>query len=140
MTKKVALLGGSFDPIHNGHIAMAKAAIEQLQVDEVWFVLANHAPLKDFKPTSNEHRLAMLELVCQEHEQFKVCDLELHRKGTSYTIDTLHDLHQQYPDYEWFWILGADQQAQFEQWKDWQELLKLATFVVVDRDDNLKVE
>lgn len=138
MTKKVALLGGSFDPIHNGHIAMAKAAIEQLQVDEVWFVLANHAPLKDFQPTGNEHRLAMLNLVCASHEQFKVCDLELHRQGTSYTIDTLRDLHQQYPDYEWFWILGADQQAQFEQWKDWQELLKLATFVVVDRDGHLK--
>lgn len=138
MTKKVALLGGSFDPIHNGHIEMAKAALDQLQVDEVWFVLANHAPLKDFKPTSNEHRLAMLELVCQEYEQFKVCDIELHRQGTSYSIDTLRDLHQLYPEYEWFWILGADQQAQFEQWKEWQELLKLAVFVVVDRNDHLK--
>lgn len=138
MTKKVALLGGSFDPIHNGHIAMAKAAIDQLEVDEVWFVLAHQAPLKEFKPTSDEHRLAMLQLVCKQHQQFKVCDLELHRQGTSYTIDTLRDLHQQYPDYQWFWILGADQQAQFEQWKDWQELLKLATFVVVDRNDHLK--
>lgn len=140
MTKKVALLGGSFDPVHNGHIAMAKAAIKELKVDEVWLIPANQAPLKDFVPTSNEHRLAMLELVCQEYPQLKICDLELHRQGTSYTIDTLRELRRLHPDLEFYWILGADQQAQFEQWKDWQELLKLATFVVVDRDENLKTD
>lgn len=140
MAKKVALLGGSFDPVHNGHVAMAEAALKELGVDEVWLVPANQSPLKNFVPTSNEHRLAMLELVCREHPQFKVCDLELHREGMSYTIDTLEELHRLYPDTEFYWILGADQQAQFEQWKDWQKLLTLATFVVVDRNENLKTD
>lgn len=138
MTKKVALLGGSFDPVHNGHIAMADAALEKLGVDEVWLIPASQSPLKSRILTQGSKRLAMLRLVCQHHPQFRICDVELKRHGVSYTIDTLKTLHDQYPDYEFYWLLGADQAAQFEQWKDSQTLKTLAHFAVAERGEVLE--
>ncbi|MFR7638078.1 nicotinate (nicotinamide) nucleotide adenylyltransferase [Allobaculum fili] len=135
--KKVALLGGSFDPVHNGHIAMANAALEQLGADEVWFVPARISPLKDRVLTDPVHRLNMLRLACQQNEHFRISDVEFKRNGTSYTIDTIRTLKKQFDDIEFYWLIGADQAAQFEEWKDWQQLLKEAHFVVADRQQQL---
>ena len=136
--KRVALLGGSFDPVHNGHIAMAQAAKSQLGVDEVWFVPARQTPLKDRTLSKASDRLNMLRLVGQEHPDFKICDLELKRNGISYTVDTLETLKSMYPDIEFIWLIGADQADQFDQWKEPEKLLELAQFAVIDRDDRLK--
>ncbi len=138
MTKKVALLGGSFDPIHNGHIAMANAALEQLGVDEVWLIPANQAPLKDRFLTDGTYRLAMLREVCKHNPKFRISDVELKRHGISYTIDTLKTLKEQFGEYEFYYLIGADQAAQFDKWKDAETLKKLAHFAVADRNDKLQ--
>ncbi len=136
--KRVALLGGSFDPVHEGHLAMARAAKKQLDVDEVWFVPSNQTPLKDRKLSKATDRLNMLRLALQSEPDFKICDLELKRNGVSYTIDTLKTLKDMYPDVEFFWLIGADQAAKFDKWKDSDQLLQLARFAVIDRDEQLE--
>lgn len=136
--KKVALLGGSFDPVHNGHVAMADAAIENLGIDEVWFIPSRKTPLKNHMLTSPKHRLNMLRAVCREHPKFKICDVELKRNAESYTIDTVRQLKDLYKDIDFTWIIGADQARQFQAWKEPEELLRLVRFAVADRDENLK--
>lgn len=138
MKKKVALLGGSFDPVHNGHIAVAKAALNNLGVDEVWLIPALKTPLKDRILSRTTDRLNMLRLACRENPGLKICDIELKRSGTSYTVDTLESLHKLYPDVEFIWLLGADQAAQFDKWKNPERLLELAKFAVADRDEELE--
>lgn len=138
MKKKIALLGGSFDPVHNGHIAMAEAALENLGVDEVWFIPALHSPLKHRVLSNAADRLNMLRLVCRDHPNFKICDAELRRNGVSYTVDTLETLRNRYPDFEFIWLLGADQAANFSHWKHPERLQELAKFAVADRDENLR--
>lgn len=87
--KKVALLGGSFDPIHWGHLNMAKAALEHLKVDEVWFIPSNQTPLKDRVLSPAADRLAMVRLALKEDPRFKISTVDLSRNGKSYTFDTL---------------------------------------------------
>lgn len=132
--KNVALVGGSFDPIHMGHVNMAKAALDHLNVDEVWFVPSQSTPLKDRDLTSGTQRLDMLRLACRMDDRFKINPVDLKRNGKSYTIDTLRILHAEHPDTQFYWLIGADQYDQFDQWKDADELVQLAQFVVVDRD------
>lgn len=79
----------------------------------------------------------MLRLACQQNEHFRISDVEFKRNGTSYTIDTIRTLKKQFDDIEFYWLIGADQAAQFEEWKDWQQLLKEAHFVVADRQQQL---
>lgn len=86
---RIAIVGGSFDPIHNGHIQMANQSLQALQVDEVWFMPTSSTPLKDRELTLDQERLAMIDLVVQKDSRFKVCTLELERAGKSYTYDTL---------------------------------------------------
>lgn len=132
--KKVALLGGSFDPIHWGHLNMGKAALEQLGMDEVWFIPTNQTPLKERGLTPGAHRLAMLRLACKEDDRFRISTVDLQRNGPSYTVDTLEILHKQFPEIEFTWLLGTDQAEQFSRWKNPERLLELADFAVVDRD------
>ena len=82
---RIAIVGGSFDPIHNGHIQMANQSLQALQVDEVWFMPTSSTPLKDRELTLDQERLAMIDLVVQKDSRFKVCTLELERAGKSYT-------------------------------------------------------
>lgn len=132
--KRVALIGGSFDPVHEGHIEIAKAARQALHTDEVWFIPSNSTPLKDRELTPVSDRLAMLRLAIAGHPDFKICDADLKRSGTSYSIDTMRILKEQYPDTEFFWLIGTDQAEQFSRWKEPEELIRLAQFVVVDRN------
>lgn len=132
--KKVALIGGSFDPIHMGHINMARAALEELGADEVWFIPSQSTPLKDRDLTSAKDRLEMVKLACKLDERFKINPVDLKRSGKSYTIDTLKILTQEHPDVEFTWLIGADQYDQFDKWKDADKLVELADFVVCDRN------
>ena len=134
---KIALLGGSFDPVHYGHLQMAKEAMQVLKVDEVWFIPAKKTPLKDRILTSDTDRLAMLKIALADFPQFKVNPIEMQREGISYTIDTLEALHRQYPSYTFYWLIGNDQLEQFDLWKDPDRLVQLAYFVCFDRDGKL---
>lgn len=133
----IALLGGSFDPVHEGHIQMAKEALVHLPVDEVWFLPTKLTPLKDRKLSDGQDRLAMLERALKEYPQCKVNTLEWEREGESYTIDTLEVLHARYPDFTFYWLMGNDQLERFDKWKDPQRLTQLAHFVCFDRDGRL---
>lgn len=132
--KRVALLGGSFDPIHWGHLNMAKAALDELKVDEVWFIPSNQTPLKDRVLSPAKDRLAMVRLAMKEDPRFRISTVDLTRNGPSYTVDTLRILKREFPEIDFTWLIGADQANQFSKWKDADELLKLADFAVVDRD------
>lgn len=134
---KVGIVGGSFDPIHYGHIQMAKTALQDLACDEVWFMPTKSTPLKDRSLTADVHRLAMIQRVMAYDDRFRLCTLEMDREGKSYTIDTVKTLKQKYPAYEFIWMIGNDQLAQFDQWKDPEELTSLIQFVCVDRDGQL---
>ncbi len=130
----IAIVGGSFDPIHNGHIQMGKKAIELLDVDEVWFMPTYSTPLKERGLTLNASRVKMMELALEEYPKFKVCTMELERAKVSYTYDTLVELKQKYPQDKFYWIIGNDQLKQFDQWYKADELVKMAQFVCFDRD------
>lgn len=134
---KIAIVGGSFDPIHYGHIEMGKQALKQLQCDEVWFMPTRHTPLKSRTLASDEHRLNMIQLAIEFEPRFHVCTMEMEREGKSYTIDTLKELRKKYPEDSFYWVIGNDQLKQFDQWKGADELVKLAHFVCFDRDGQL---
>lgn len=114
---KIGIMGGTFNPIHMGHIQIARAAYEQFQLDEVWF-MPNHIPAykSDHELISGETRLAMVKLAIQEEPYFKVSDFEITREGKTYTYETMELLKQLYPEDEFFFILGADSLYYFDKW------------------------
>ena len=136
---RLGVFGGTFDPVHVGHLAIAHAALETLPLDRVLFVLARRAPLKEHGPVAGEaDRLAMLELAVAGEPRFSVSRVELDREGPSYTVDTLEALAGSdgrpsgRPD-ELFLILGGDALAALPRWKDADRIAKLATLVVAER-------
>jgi len=132
--RRVVLLGGSFDPVHAGHLAMAHAALDQLEADEVWFIPARQAPLKSRQLTPGEHRKAMLEIALKHEPQMRVETCELEREGESFTIDTVRYLKKQYPDCDFTFLVGNDQVEQFHKWKEADALARLVKFAAVARD------
>ena len=128
---RVGVFGGTFDPVHVGHLAIAHAALESVPLDRVQFVLARRSPLKERGPVAGEaDRLAMLELAVAGEPRFGVSRVELDREGPSYTVDTLERLAG--AD-DLFLILGSDAIAAFPRWKDPERIAKLATLVVAER-------
>jgi len=128
---RVGVFGGTFDPVHVGHLAIGNAALESVPLDRVVFVLARRAPLKERRPVASEaDRLAMLELAVAGEPRFSVSRVELDREGPSYTVDTLERLAG--PD-DLFLILGGDAIADFPRWKDTDRIAELATLVVAER-------
>mgnify|MGYP003296844293 CR=1 FL=1 len=99
---KVGLLGGSFDPIHNGHVEMAKEAYRQLGLDEVWFIPTADTPLKQRKLTCYEDRVEMIIRAIAPYRHFYVSRIEEHTDGKNYTIDTIRKLNKMYPDYTFY--------------------------------------
>ncbi len=129
----IALIGGSFNPVHNGHQKMACTLVKEHHVDEVWFVVAKHAPLKEAPLVSFEHRVAMVNLLASKHPRIKVCTIENDLPTPSYTIDTIKALQSRY-DHNFSWVIGSDQALQFDAWKDTDELLKMCQFYVFKRN------
>lgn len=132
---RVAILGGSFDPIHNGHIQIAKYALKRLPIDEVWFMPTMDTPLKDRTLTAYEHRVNMIRLAIYPYRRMKLCQLEK-REGKSYTIDTVKKLKKRYPMYTFCWLIGSDQVAQLDKWKDIDTLMELVPFYVFARESD----
>jgi nicotinate-nucleotide adenylyltransferase len=132
---RVGLFGGSFDPVHNAHLALARLALEYLKLDEVIWVPAGHPWQKTRRLAPGEHRLAMVQAAIADEPRFTVDDCELRRPGPSYTLDTLRELTARRPEVaQWFLVLGEDQYAGLPTWQGWQELLRLATLAVAARD------
>ena len=127
----VGVFGGTFDPVHVGHLAIANAALDELALDRVYFVPARHSPLKQDGPiASAEDRIAMLAAATHDETRFRVSPVELDRTGPSFTIDTLESLRDQGP---LFLILGSDAYADFERWREPARIRDLATIAVAAR-------
>lgn len=133
--KKIGLLGGSFDPIHNGHIRIAENAYQEFQLDEVWFIPAGHSPNKaeeDMTPASI--RMQMVSIAIENAPYFRVSDIELRSAETSYTYRTMQKLHQQFPDSQFYFIMGADSLDYFENWKHPEIICRYAAILAAVRD------
>ncbi len=131
---RVGILGGSFDPPHLGHLLLAQDAREQVALDRVLLLPCRQSPHKPGRrPAPGNHRLTMLEMALKGTEGLEVCDLELRRKGVSYTVETLDRLHALHPGTHWFWIIGADMLSELHTWKDVDRLITLCDMIVCDR-------
>ncbi|KAF3361475.1 putative nicotinate-nucleotide adenylyltransferase [Chlamydiales bacterium STE3] len=130
---KIGFYGGSFDPIHFGHINLAIELKEQGNLDEVWFCPAFLSPGKQTLPIEGKLRYEMISLALKEIPGFKVIDLELKCFSPSYTVETLRTLKAQFPQHEWFLLLGEDSLNNFLSWKEPEEILSLAKPLVGSR-------
>lgn len=133
---RIAVLGGAFDPIHNGHLQIAKQALKQLPVDEVWFMPSAATPLKQEQAASFQDRAAMISLAIKPYRHMNMCTLEHELEGVSYTIRTVGELQKRFPEHSFCWLIGDDQAKQFDQWKCSKELKQLLPFYVFSRDQN----
>jgi nicotinate-nucleotide adenylyltransferase len=130
---RTGVLGGTFDPVHIGHIAAAGAAIECASLDRVIFMPSGQPPHRPSAAAGPEHRFEMTRLAAAADPRFTVSDLELRRPGVSFTADTLRDLHAHSPSAELFLILGWDAARLFSTWHQPEKVRELATIVVVAR-------
>ncbi|HIE04708.1 MAG TPA: nicotinate-nucleotide adenylyltransferase [Candidatus Latescibacteria bacterium] len=131
---KLGVLGGTFDPIHIGHLILAQEAYVELGLERVIFVPAADPPHKDPRNVSPvHHRFQMVKLAVEGDPRFHVSDLELRRSGKSYTVDTLRHLKELWPASELFLLIGADNLRELPTWKDYQELFQLSEVVVAHR-------
>ena len=131
---KIGFLGGSFDPVHFGHLIAAQDAFEQHRLDRLVLVPAAQAPLKpNDVQSSAEDRLAMLRAAVEWDHRFEISDFELRRGGVSYTIDSARHFRARYPKDELFWVVGGDQLPKLHLWKDIDELVQLVEFIFLER-------
>jgi nicotinate-nucleotide adenylyltransferase len=134
MTMRLGILGGTFDPIHYGHLLLAECCREQLRLDRLWFLPAAVPPHKRQSDlVDGPVRIEMIELAIGGHEAFAVCAYEVEQGGVSYTVDTLAHLHRQDPAREMFFLMGADSLRDLPTWKDPARICQLAVPVVVGR-------
>ena len=131
---RIGILGGTFDPIHFGHIRPALEIKSQLNLDSVWLMPNHIPPHKTSTVVSTEQRQAMVELVCQQYSEFELCDIEVRRSGPSYLLPTLEELHKLYPQHEFFFLIGTDSLVSLPSWYQWQSLFNLCHFVVSARN------
>ena len=131
---KIGLMGGSFDPVHAGHLRAAEEISERLELDEVVFIPTLVSPHKSSETMATpSHRLNMLNLSVKRNPRFKVSDMELRREPPSYTIDTLRALKQSSPENGYYFIMGCELFAEIDTWKDFTELFSYSSFVVLRR-------
>lgn len=136
MCRKVGILGGSFDPIHKGHLHIAIAAKNEFSLDAVIFIPAGHSPNKDeHKMTPAEHRARMTELAIREYPGFYLSRMEIDSQETSYTYLTLGRLKEMHPDWELYFIMGADSLDYFDKWYHPEIICEKAAVLVAVRDD-----
>ena len=132
---KLGIYGGTFDPIHHGHLILAREALEQLQLDRVVFVPAAASPHKpDQKSAPPSLRLEMLRAGLEGEPHFEVDDLELHRPPPSFTIDTVEEISRRERDADIFYLVGSDNLPRLHTWHRFAELEKLVRFVILARD------
>lgn len=131
---KVGVLGGTFDPLHFGHLRAAEVARDELTLERVLFVPAFNPPHKlGGTVTDASVRVSMLELVLADEDGFELSSIEIERGGRSYTIETLDELQRRHPDAEYWFITGSDAFLEIRTWKDWEVLLERYAFAVHER-------
>ncbi|MFC4599298.1 nicotinate-nucleotide adenylyltransferase [Cohnella hongkongensis] len=139
---KIGLLGGTFDPVHYGHLLAAEAARDALRLDEVWFIPTYLPPHKPRPGADGARRCAMLEAAVSGHSAFRVEEIELSMEGISYTIDTVSALRRKHPDARFHWIVGSDMIRDLPNWRKIEELAAAVSFIGLERpgepsDDSL---
>jgi nicotinate-nucleotide adenylyltransferase len=133
---RIGILGGTFDPVHYGHLLLAESCRDQIPLDRVVLVPAALSPHKlDQQPTPATARVEMLQLAIAGHPQFEVSTVEIDRGGTSYSIDTLEALQQHAAEDEWFLLMGADTLRDFPKWHRPEDICRLTRLAVVRRPD-----
>lgn len=132
--RRIAFYGGSFDPVHNGHLAIADALLKQFELDELVFVPAFHAPHKTrLKPTSTYDRYAMLCLCTNDEAKIKVSRIEIEVPERPFTVETLTRLKSELPDDRIFFVMGADSWMDIKTWREWEKVLTMSDHIVVTR-------
>lgn len=131
------ILGGSFNPVHNGHLRLAEYAMDSFSLDRLIVIPSHIAPHKDSSDfVSDEHRLMMCRLAFSDMKKTEICDFEIEKGGVSYSIDTVHYLRQKYPDDRFYFIMGSDMLLSFETWKNYEELLSLTAIIAASREND----
>jgi len=131
---RIGIFGGSFDPIHLGHLILAEQCREQARLDQVLFVPNAQNPLKpDGASATDRQRCEMIEFAIAGHEEFYLSKVEIERGGTSYTADTLQEIAAKQPDDELFFLMGGDSLDSFGQWHQPEQIVKLASPLIVNR-------
>ena len=132
--RRTGILGGTFDPVHSGHLAIANLARSELSLDRVIFVPAGNPRLKRQQPEAAvEHRVAMVKLAVADYPEFETWEIETDRPGPTYTVDTLEELSGSLPDDQLFFILGIDVLTRFHEWRSPSRILELCRLVAVSR-------
>ena len=132
--KKIGLFGGTFDPIHHGHLLLARDALEQLRLDRLLFIPAACSPHKlGQQPAAADLRAEMIRAAIEGEPRFCLDELELTRPGPSYSVETVEELKRREPDSEFVYLVGEDNVAQLATWHRFAELEKMVQFVVLDR-------
>ena len=136
----IALLFGSFNPVHNGHLAMAHAALQSNTCDEVWFVVSPHNPLKSLNTLASANdRAHMVSLALQNESKIKICTIEFDMPTPSYTIHTVLKLKEEYPSFNFHILCGTDVVNQLSAWYKYEELIQSVTFLVCSRETDQEI-
>ncbi|MFC7060703.1 nicotinate-nucleotide adenylyltransferase [Halobacillus seohaensis] len=133
--KRIGILGGTFDPLHQGHMIIAEHVYEALKLDEIWFIPSHLPPHKQEATVSSEDRLQMVKEAIKGNPHFHVSAIEIEREGKSYTIDTIKHLKGAYPEHKFCFIIGGDMVQYLPQWHRIDELRQLVQFVGVGRKE-----
>ena len=131
--KKIGLFGGTFDPVHFGHLRMAEECRAKLELDEIWFIPAAQPPHKDWQPSPLEKRCEWLRKALGDTPGCRILDIEKERDGKSYTYHTLLELHKREPECEFYFLTGADSLEKLHTWYRWEDILDLCYFVSTSR-------
>lgn len=133
----IGIMGGTFDPIHNGHLMLGEYAYRQFHLDEIWFMPNGNPPHKHdpkiIKDT--DHRLKMTELAIEDIPYFRICTYEIEKKEKSYSYNTFSELRTRFPEHKFYFIIGADSLKQIETWKHPELLIPYVTILAAFRDD-----
>ncbi len=137
-TFRIGIIGGSFNPVHTAHCRIAEEFLAQTSCDICYFIPTAVSPFKQKQPfdVQDADRLAMLRLATSYHPKFSVSDLEIRRGGVSYTIDTISIIQELHPNAALFLLIGQDQAAEFERWKEWEFILERVQLCIVRRPES----
>ena len=131
----IGLFGGSFNPIHNGHVRLAKSLLQEAALDEVWFLVSPQNPFKqDQQLLDDDKRLQLVRLALKEEPQLIASDFEFHLPKPSYTWNTLQELEQEYPERKFTLLIGGDNWEAFDKWSRYEDILKRYPIIIYPRE------
>ncbi|PPE04514.1 nicotinic acid mononucleotide adenylyltransferase [Entomoplasma ellychniae] len=136
--KRIALFGGSFDPVHTDHLSMALACKEDLKFDEIWMIPTFLSPFKISVNTTNKHRIEMLNIMIEGYDFIKIQEFEINNNKPTPTIETVKHFKSIYPEYDFAFVIGTDNLDRLEEWNNFYELIDLVEFIVFKRSENFK--